>query len=214
MKSILIIGLGRFGRHMASKFIEEGNSVLAIEKSEERADNAINIVKDIQIGDATNELFIESLGVGNFDLCVVAIGDNFQSALEITVLLKDHGAPFILARASRDVHRKLLLRNGADHVVYAEREMAERLAIKYGSKHMFDYIELTPEVAICEIATPENWYGKSIVEKGIRKRYNISILAIKKDEKIYPLPHPDHVFNRDETLIIIGTRDDLHPFAK
>lgn len=214
MKSILIIGLGRFGRHMAQKFIEEGNSVLAIEKNEERADNAINIVKDIQIGDATNELFIESLGVGNFDLCVVAIGDNFQSALEITVLLKDYGAPFVLARASRDVHRKLLLRNGADHVVYAEREMAERLAIKYGSKHMFDYIELTPEIAICEIAVPESWCGKSIVEKAIRSRYNISILAIKKEQKIFPLPHPDHVFNHNETLIIIGDRKDLHPFTK
>ena len=150
MKSILVIGLGRFGRHITRKFLEEGNSVLAVEKNEERADNAINILPDIQIADATNETFIKSLGVNNFDLCVVAIGDNFQSALEITVLLKDFGAKYILARACRDVHRKLLLRNGADHVVYAEREMAERLAIKYGSKNIFDYIELTPEVAICE----------------------------------------------------------------
>lgn len=152
MKSILVIGLGRFGRHITRKFLEEGNSVLAVEKNEERADNAINILPDIQIADATNETFIKSLGVNNFDLCVVAIGDNFQSALEITVLLKDFGAKYILARACRDVHRKLLLRNGADHVVYAEREMAERLAIKYGSKNIFDYIELTPEVAICEVA--------------------------------------------------------------
>lgn len=152
MKSILVIGLGRFGRHITRKFLEEGNSVLAVEKNEGRADNAINILPDIQIADATNETFIKSLGVNNFDLCVVAIGDNFQSALEITVLLKDFGAKYILARACRDVHRKLLLRNGADHVVYAEREMAERLAIKYGSKNIFDYIELTPEVAICEVA--------------------------------------------------------------
>ena len=150
MKSILVIGLGRFGRHITRKLLEEGNSVLAVEKNEERADNAINILPDIQIADATNETFIKSLGVNNFDLCVVAIGDNFQSALEITVLLKDFGAKYILARACRDVHRKLLLRNGADHVVYAEREMAERLAIKYGSKNIFDYIELTSEVAICD----------------------------------------------------------------
>lgn len=136
MKSILVIGLGRFGRHITRKFLEEGNSVLAVEKNEGRADNAINILPDIQIADATNETFIKSLGVNNFDLCVVAIGDNFQSALEITVLLKDFGAKYILARACRDVHRKLLLRNGADHVVYAEREMAERLAIKYGSKNI------------------------------------------------------------------------------
>ena len=136
MKSILVIGLGRFGRHMVAKLLEEGNSVLAIEKNEERADNALDIISDVQIADATNEMVIRSLGVSNFDLCVVAIEDNFQSALEITVLLKDFGAKYILARASRDVHRKLLLRNGADHVVYAERETAERLAIKYGSKNI------------------------------------------------------------------------------
>ena len=165
MKNILVIGLGRFGRHMARKLIEEHNIVLAVEKNEERADNAVDILSDIQIGDATNESFIRSLGVNNFDLCVVAIGDNFQSSLEITVLLKDYGAKFVLARASRDVHRKLLLRNGADHVVYAEREMAERLAIKYGSKNIFEYLNLTPEVAICEIKIPAGWIGKSIVEK-------------------------------------------------
>ena len=140
MKSVLIIGLGRFGRHMAQKLIDEGNDVLAVEKSEERADNAVSIIDDIHIADATDEAFIKSLGVNDFDLCVVAIGDNFQNALEITVLLKDLGAKYILARASREVHRKLLLRNGADHVVYAEREMAERLAIKYGAKNIFDYI--------------------------------------------------------------------------
>lgn len=204
MKSVLIIGLGRFGRHMAQKFLEEGNAVLAVEKNEERADNAVNIVNDIQIGNATDENFIKSLGVNNFDLCVVAIGDDFQSSLEITVLLKDYGAKFVLARASREVHKKLLLRNGADHVVYAEREMAERLAIKFGAKNLFDYIELTKDVAIYEIATPDNWIGKTIVEKSIRTRYNISILATKKDGKIYPLPNPDHKFSSDETLMILA----------
>ena len=213
MKSILVIGLGRFGRHITRKFLEEGNSVLAVEKNEGRADNAINILPDIQIADATNETFIKSLGVNNFDLCVVAIGDNFQSALEITVLLKDFGAKYILARACRDVHRKLLLRNGADHVVYAEREMAERLAIKYGSKNIFDYIELTPEVAICEVAVPGNWRGKSIIEKSIRNRYNISILATKKEGKISPLPEPEHIFTRDETLIIMGEKKVIHSFT-
>ena len=208
MKSILVIGLGRFGRHMVAKLLEEGNSVLAIEKNEERADNALDIISDVQIADATNEMVIRSLGVSNFDLCVVAIEDNFQSALEITVLLKDFGAKYILARASRDVHRKLLLRNGADHVVYAERETAERLAIKYGSKNIFDYIELTPEVAV-----PSAWIGKSIVEKSVRTSYNISILATKKGEQVFPLPHPNHIFTNDETLIIMGDKSVIHSFT-
>lgn len=204
MKSILVIGLGRFGRHIAAKFIEEGNSVLAIEVNAERADNAVNILNNIEIGDSTNELFVQSLGVDNFDLCVVAIGDNFQSALETTVLLKDYGAKFILCRATRDVHRKLLLRNGADHVVYAEREMAERLAIKYGAKNIFDYVELTPDIAIYEIAVPESWVGKSILEKSVRNKYHVSILATKKDGHVNPMPHADHIFSKDETLFIMG----------
>lgn len=214
MKSILVIGLGRFGRHIARKFIEEGNMVLAVEKNEERADAAVDIIQNIQIGDAANEHFISALGIRNFDICVVAIGDNFQNALEITVLLKDLGANFILARASRDIHKKLLLRNGADHVVYAEREMAERLAVKYGAKNIFDYIELNQDYAIYEIAVPPSWYGKSIIERAIRTKYHISILATKKDGKIYPLPHPDHIFSPDESLMVMGSDKDIKALTK
>jgi trk system potassium uptake protein TrkA len=204
MKSILIIGLGRFGRHMAKKLIEEGNSVLAVEQSEARADAAVDFINNIEIGDATSDSFIKSLGVGNFDICVVAIGDNFQSALETTVLLKDNGAEFIIARARREVHRKLLLRNGADQVVYTEKETAERLAVKYGAKNVFDYIEMTDDVAIYEIAVPDGWVGKTIIQKNVRAKHNVSILATKRNGLIYPIPAPDHVFLKDETLIVLA----------
>ncbi|EEO32106.1 hypothetical protein MBAG_01058 [Coprobacillus sp. D7] len=214
MKSVLVIGLGRFGRHLSRKFIEEGNVVLAIEKDETRADWAVNIVNEIQIGDATNEDFIKSLGVNNFDICVVAVGDNFQTALEITVLLKDFGAEYIIARASRDVHRKLLLRNGADHVVYAEREIAEKIAIKYGAKNVFDYLELTPDIAIYEIKIPESWLNKTIIEKAVRTRYHVSILATKKNGRIFPLPPTNHVFAADETLIVMGTAKSIKEITR
>ena len=204
MKSVLVIGLGRFGRHLSRKFIEEGNAVLAI----------VNIVNEIQIGDATNEDFIKSLGVNNFDICVVAVGDNFQTALEITVLLKDFGAEYIIARASRDVHRKLLLRNGADHVVYAEREIAEKIAIKYGAKNVFDYLELTPDIAIYEIKIPESWLNKTIIEKAVRTRYHVSILATKKNGRIFPLPPTNHVFAADETLIVMGTAKSIKEITR
>lgn len=209
MKSILIIGLGRFGRHMAKKLIEDGNDVLAVEKSEERADNAVGFINDIQIADATDESFIKSLGVSNFDLCVVAIGENFQSALEITVLLKDLGAKYIVARASREVHRKLLLRNGADHVVYAEREMAERLAVRYGCDNIFEYFELSGKAAIIEIGVPESWIGKSIEQKAVRKKYNINIFATKSNGEVFPNPSPSHIFTRDETLIVLASENDI-----
>ena len=214
MKSVLLIGLGRFGRHMAQKLQELHHEVLAVDKEEQRVNDALPYVTNAQIGDATNEAFIASLGVRNFDLCVVAIGDNFQSALETTVLLKDYGATFILARASRDVHRKLLMRNGADQVVYAEKEMAERLAVKYGAKNIFDYVELTDEVSIYEIAVPAQWCGKSILENAIRTKYQLSILATKKNGKINPLPEPKHILTSEETLMVMGSYQKVKAVTK
>lgn len=214
MKSVLLIGLGRFGRHMAEKLLEEGNEVLGVDICEERVNDAMDMLTNAQIGDATNELFVESLGVRNFDLCVVAIGDNFQSSLETTALLKDYGAPFVLSRANRDVHAKFLLRNGADRIVYPEKEMAQRMAVKYGNDNIFDCIELTDEYSIYEIPVPESWVGKSILEKDVRKKYGISILATKRLEALYPLPGAEHVFAEDENLIILGHFKDVRAVIK
>ena len=209
MKSVLVIGLGRFGRHMAQKFLENGHQVLAIDSNEERADDAVGAIQQILIGDATDERFMESLGVNNFDLAVIAISENFQTVLEVTVLLKDLGCKFIVARATRDVHKKLLLRNGADYVSYAEREVAERLAIKFGADNIFDYLELTPEIGIYEIAVPKTWLGKSMVELSIRTEYHVSVMATKKQNKIYLLHHPSHVFEQDESVMVMGTMEDI-----
>lgn len=214
MKSVLLIGLGRFGRHMAEKLLEEGNEVLGVDICEERVNDAMDMLTNAQIGDATNELFVESLGVRNFDLCVVAIGNNFQNSLETTALLKDYGAPFVLSRANRDVHAKFLLRNGADRIVYPEKEMAQRMAVKYGNDNIFDCIELTDEYSIYEIPVPESWVGKSILEKDVRKKYGISILATKRLETLYPLPGAEHVFAEDENLIILGHFQDVRAVIK
>lgn len=154
MKSVLLIGLGRFGRHMAQKLRDLGHEVLAVDKDEERVNAALAYVTNAQIGDSTNPQFIGSLGVRNFDLCVVAIGDSFQSSLETTALLKEYGAPFVLSRATRDVHAKFLLRNGADEIVYPEKQMANWAAVRYSSDHIFDYIELARDYSIFETAVP------------------------------------------------------------
>ena len=214
MKSILIIGLGRFGRHMAKKFSEQNNDVMAIDINEERINNVLSVVTNALIGDATNEQFMETIGVRDFDLCVVAIGDNFQSSLETTALLKDLGAKFVLARASRDVHAKFLLRNGADDVIYTEKETAERLAVKYGSDNIFNYIELNAEYSIYEIAVPSSWLNKSILKVNVRSKYGISILATKQGNNIYPLPKPEHVFTDSESLMILGKNEDVSRFIK
>lgn len=212
MKSVLLIGLGRFGRHMAQKLRDLHHEVLAVDKEEKRVNNALDFVTNAQIGDGTDPQFIASLGVRNFDLCVVAIGDDFQSSLETTALLKEQGAPFVLSRATRDVHAKFLLRNGADEVIYPEKQMASWAAVRYSSDHIFDYVELTPGYSIFETAVPQAWMGKTVVELAVRQKYRINILAVKKGGSLEPLPGPAHRFQPDESIFILGDDRDVQRF--
>lgn len=214
MKSILLIGLGRFGRHIAMKLQELKHEVLAIDIKESRVNDALPFVTNAQIGDATKEAFIASLGVRNFDLCIVAIGDNFQSSLETTSLLKDYGAKFVLSRASRDVHAKFLLRNGADDVIYPERQMANWAAVRYSADHVFDYVELTKEYSIYETNVPRDWVGKSVVALQVRQKYHVNILAIKYGGTLEPLPGPEHVFRENELLFVMGSNKSLAKFLR
>ncbi len=214
MKSVLLIGMGRFGRHMAQKLHELRHEVLAVDRNEQRIDDALPFLTSAQIGDATNPQFISELGVRDFDLCVVTIGDDFQSSLEATSLLKEQGARFVLSRATRDVHAKFLLRNGADEVIYAEKQMANWAAVRYTADHVFDYIELTPEHSIYEMAIPEEWVGHTPVELNVRRRHHVNILATKYKGELEPLPGPDHIFRRDETIFILGSNRDVRKLLK
>ena len=189
-------------------------SMLAVDINEERVNDALPFVTNAMIGDTTNEQFMLSLGINNFDLCVVAIGDNFQSSLETAAMLKDLGAKFILARAKSDVHKKFLQRTGANEVIYTERETAESLAVMHGSDSIFDYIELTPEYSIYEISVPKSWIGKTIIGKNVRAKHHINILATKENGMIKPLPRPDHIFKSEETLLVMGHNEDIEKIVK
>lgn len=209
MRSFLVIGLGRFGKHMVKKLSEQKNEVLAVDIKEDRVNACMHICTDAQIGDCTDPDFIASLGVGNFDVVIVAIGDNFQASLEATALVKEMGAKYVFARANRDIHKKFLLRNGADEVVYPERETAERFAIRFGTKNILDYFKLSDDYSIYEVETPKSWIGKTILEQNVRQKYNLSILAIKKDGLFSTIPGPDHLFSADETLLVLGSKDSI-----
>lgn len=210
MKSILLIGLGRFGRHVAMKLYELGHQVMAIDKKEAMVDAVLPYVTSAQIGDSTEESFMGSLGVRNFDVCIVAIGDDFQGSLETTSLLKELGATFVVSRAARDVHAKFLLRNGADEVVYPEKQLASWTAIRYSSEHIFDYIQLNEEYAIFEVSTPSAWVGETIVDLNIRRAYNITIMATKKNGTMNLDISADTVIKADETLMVLGKIRDIH----
>ncbi len=209
MKSILLIGLGRFGRHIALHLNELGHQVMAVDHVEERVDAAMPFVTNAQIGDSTNAAFLESLGIRNFDVCIVAVGNDFQSSLETTSLLKELGAKLVVSRAARDVQAKFLLHNGADEVVYPEKQLAKWTAIRYTADHILDYIELDEEHAIFEIPVPGNWAGQSIGQIDIRKKYNINIMGIRKNGKLELSVSPDMVMEAENTMLVLGSNKDL-----
>ena len=204
MKSVLLIGLGRFGKHIAMKLNQLGHYVMAIDKEEERVDAVLPYVTSAQIGDSTNADYLETLGIRNFDVCIVAIGNDFQSSLETTSNLKELGAKLVVSRASRDVQAKFLLRNGADEVIYPEKQMANWAAIRYSADHILDYIELDDGYAIFEVSVPENWIGLSVGEIDIRKKYNVNILGFKNNGKMDMGITPNTVFKNDQTLLVVG----------
>ena len=210
MKTVLLIGLGRFGRHIAKKLNELNHQVMAVDKDENKVNAVLPYVTNAQIGDSTSEEFLASIGVRNFDLCIVAIGDNFQSSLETASLLKELGAKKVVARAERDVQAKFLLRNGADDVVYPEKQMAVWTAIRYSSDHILDYIALGDDHAIFEIEVPGNWVGKTIGQLDVRKRYHVNIMAIKQQGKFsMTVITPDTALPADSSILVLGTQRDI-----
>ena len=204
MKSILLIGLGRFGEHIALELNRLGHQVMAVDDNEERVNEMLPYVTNAQIGDSTNAEFLDSLGIGNFDVCIVTIGSNFQNSLETTSLLKEMGAKFVVSRAERDVQAKFLLRNGADKVVYPEKQMAKWTAIRYTADHILDYIELDDKHAIFEVEVPREWVGKSVGQLDIRKKYDINILAIKENGSLSASVSPETHLAEGSTLLVIG----------
>ena len=209
MKSILLIGLGRFGRHIALKLDEFHHQVMAVDIQENRVNAVLPYVTNAQIGDSTNEEFLESLGVRNFDVCIVAIGDNFQSSLETTSLLKELGAKMVVSRAARDVHAKFLLRNGADEIVYPEKQLATWTAIRYSADHILDYVELDVDHAIFEIQIPADWVGKTIGQLDIRNNHNINIMAFKHDGVMNLGIKSDTRIPEGDTMLVLGSIRDI-----
>ena len=209
MKNILLIGLGHFGKHIAMELNQLGHEVMAIDNDEEKVNDVLQYVTNAQIGDSTDPDFLNSLGIRNFDVCIVTMSGNFQNSLETTSLLKELGAGFVVSAAKRDVQEKFLLRNGADRVVYPEKQMAKWTAIRYTSDHILDYIEVDDSYAIFEVQVPDNWIGKSIGKIDIRKKYNINILALKEYGKMNMAITPDTVLSSNISMLVLGDYKSL-----
>ncbi|MBQ8733898.1 MAG: TrkA family potassium uptake protein [Anaerotignum sp.] len=209
MKNVLLIGLGRLGRHMAENLFEMGHQIMAVDNVEDRVNVVLPYVTTAIIGDTTNEDFLRSLGVSNFDVCIVAIGSDFQSSLETTSLLKELGAKKVVARASRDTQAKFLIKNGADEIIYPEKQLAKWAAIRYTANHVLDYIELDSENSIFEVEVPTAWIGKTISQIYIRRKYGINILGIKQNGIMDVMVKPDTALTEKDTLMVIGENSSI-----
>ena len=213
MKSVLIIGAGQFGCHIAKIMSSLNCEIMAVDVNESAVNSILPYVTNAQIGDGTNTEFLHSLGVGNYDVCIVSIGDNFQSSLEATALLKECGARLVISRASNDVQEKFLLRNGADEVVFPEKQSAKRIAVKFSSDAILDFIELDSEYSIYEMAMPKDWIGKTLVQLDIRKKFNINIISVRQNGKV-TVPHGETIMGEDDVLYVIGDMKALRKCFK
>ena len=214
MKSILIIGMGKFGHHLCDNLIALGNDVMAVDEREECVTDLIYKVTNVQIGDCTNPQVIKSLGVGNFDLVFVCIGANFQNSLEVTNLVKEMGAKYVISKANRDVHAKFLLKNGADEVIYPDRDIAEKVAKRFSVDHVFDYVQLDDKYSIYEIPPCKEWIGHTITAVNVRQNYHVNILGVKKGDTTDIMPAPDYEFKEDEHLMVLGTSESVQKILK
>lgn len=207
MKSFLVIGLGRFGRHLTGYLLDLGHEVMVLDKDEEKVAKVANTATAACVGDCQDEQVLESLGVRNFDVCFVCVRDDFQCSLEATAALKELGAKFVVARADQERQIKFLLKIGADHVVHTEMDMARRTAVRFSAENVFDYFELTPKFAIFELEIPEEWEGRTVKELDVRKNYNVNILGVRSGDVVVPLVDPNYRFRDDVHIIVAGDKE-------
>jgi len=204
MKSILLIGLGNFGLNVATQLFQLGHHVMGIDIDEAKVNAALPVLSNAKIGDGTNPEFMGSLGIDNYDLCIVSTGGDFQNSLETTSLLKEFGARKVISRADRDVQQKFLLRNGADEVVYPEKQVARWTAVRYTADHILDYIELGDNYSIFEVSVPKSWIGMTVGQLDIRKKYGLNIMAVRQQGTINVAVTPTTVLAADKSLLVIG----------
>lgn len=213
-KEFAVIGLGRFGGSICRELIVQGMEVLAIDHDEDRVNEFASIASHAVIGDTTDESVLKSLGIRNFDHVIVAIGDDIQSSILTTLILKELGVSNITVKAQNDYHEKVLMKIGADHVVHPERDMGRRIAHKIASNNVLDYLELSDEHSIVEIVASDKLDGKSLIDLDIRAKYGINIVAFKRGSEIIVSPQANETIQTNDILIVIGADQDISRFEK
>lgn len=213
MKSVLVIGAGKFGHHIAEYLCDMGNDVMLVDKNEILIEEYADAVTSAEIGDFTLKNNLSALNVKDFDYVFVCIGD-FQDSLVITTYLKELGAPYVIGKASSLIHEKFLLQNGADNVIYPERDMAYNMAVEFNNTSIFDYFQLSKDTGIYEIAAPDAWVGKSLSSINVRKIHNITVIAYKDGDNVVAINSPDYVFTKANHIIVMGNKSNINKIVK
>ncbi len=214
MKSFLIIGLGSFGHHLCHAMATLRCEVMAVDSCSEALEDILPLVVSAKVGDCTKEEVLRSFGVDRFDACFVCVGGDVLASLQITSLLKELGARKVFSKADEDMQAKFLLRNGADEVIYPELEVATSIAVSESSDSIFDCIRLTAEYSLYEVAPLERWLGKSLRELNFRVKYNLTVVAAKRDAVIRPNLSPDYVFTPEDHLLVLGKMEDIQRMVR
>lgn len=210
MKSVLIIGLGKFGTHLARRFHELGDEVMVIDRHEGNVQQALPYADEAQIGDCRNEEVLRSLGVEDFDVCFVCMGEQFQSSLEVTLLLKELGAKWVVSKCGSAIQEKFLLRNGADEVWNPERELAAKLAVRYSANNLYDYFSICEDAGVYEIPIMRTWVGKTVAELDMRNAYGLNILGVKDvTGKVHTMPGAGYRFTTQDHIIVFAHHDTV-----
>ncbi len=209
MRQFAVIGCGRFGSSVARTLYSLGYDVMAIDRNEDVIQSIADSVTHAVQADATDEASIKSLGIRNFDVVVVTIGSDIQSSILITLIVKELGVKYVIAKAQNDLHGKVLYKSGADRVVFPERDMGVRVAHNLVSSNILDYIELAPDYSIMEIAALQEWEGKSLLDINMRGKYGINVMAIKHGTEINISPTASDRIHKDDILVVVGNNDDL-----
>jgi trk system potassium uptake protein TrkA len=213
-KSIAVFGMGRFGSCVAQTLYKQGHEVLVVDKNDEGVQNILPFVTHGISGDITDENLIRSLGIRNFDAVVVAIGGNIQASILVTLILKEAGVKYILAKAQNELHEKVLYKVGADRVIIPEKDMGFRVAQNLISKNILDYIEISNEHSIIEVITPKIWINKSLKQINVKAKYGVYIMAIKNNNNIKISPKADYILKEEDILVIIGLNGDIMKVTK
>jgi len=214
MKQFVIFGIGRFGASIATTLYNMGHDVLAVDKDEERVQYISDKVTHAIQADATEEATLKAIGIRNFDAAVVAIGEDIQASILITLLCKESGVGFVLSKAIDELHSKVLYKIGADRVVFPERDMGIRVAQSLVSANILDYIQLTPDYSIVELESVPAWENRTLMELDLRAKYGINVMALKRGEEINVSPAGTDTVQKGDVLVVLGKADEIERFQE